>query len=578
MAERTVHDTGSGGGVGLTLAIIMAAAFVQLLDVSIVNVAIPSIQRDLHATSAAVQLVVAGYLLAFAMVLVTGARLGDIYGRKRLFLVGMIGFTLASAACGAAPSATALVVSRVVQGAFSALMYPQVFSVIQVSLPPRERGRAFGILGAVIGLATVLGPVVGGALITANIAGVAWRAIFYVNVPIGIAAAVGAVLRLPDSKAPDRPRLDVPGAVLATATVFLVVYPLVQGRQDGWPAWGWAMLAAAVPVGAAFTVYERRRSAAERFPLVHADLVRQRSFVAGSIAMFVFFCGLPAFFFTLSLYLQLGYRFSPLVAGLTALPYAAGNIAGSVNSNRLTNRLNVRVLSLGCAIVTVAMVGTWAVVHAVGNGIDAWELTPVLLVGGVGMGFFLPPVANLILSGIHTKAAGSASGVLSTVQQVGGTVGVALVGVVFFGLLSSYAPGAAAAQRPTVAAAAARAGLPATVADQIQAGFARCFDDRVTSNDVTATPASCTRLERQARQGPLPAARKAVLTQAVGTTAANDALAADFRRAFEWALLYEIVVFAAAGVSTFLLPRVEAVAGHGAGGAPAEPVEVLAAD
>lgn len=229
-AERT--------SAGLTLAIIMTATFVQLIDVSIVNVAIPSIQRELHASSAEIQLVVAGYLLAFAMTLITGARLGDIFGRTRLFIIGMVGFTLASAACGAAPTATALVVSRVVQGAFSALMYPQVLSVIQVSIPPRDRGRAFGILGAVIGLATILGPVVGGLLISANIAGSTWRSIFYVNVPIGIAAVAGALYRLPRSKAPDAPRLDIPGALLATAGVFLLVFPLVQGRQDGWPAWG----------------------------------------------------------------------------------------------------------------------------------------------------------------------------------------------------------------------------------------------------------------------------------------------------------------------------------------------------
>lgn len=545
--------------IGLTLAIIMAAAFVQLLDVSIVNVAIPSIQRDLHASSAQIQLVVAGYLLAFAMTLVTGARLGDIYGRKRLFLVGMVGFTCASAACGAAPDATALVASRIVQGAFSALMYPQVFSVIQVNIPPRERGRAFGILGAVIGLATVLGPLVGGLLITADIAGVAWRAIFYVNVPVGILAVTGAVLHLAESTAPDRPRLDIPGALLATAGVFLVVYPLVQGRQDGWPVWGWVMLGATLPVFGVFALYERGRSRAERFPIVHAALARERSFVSGSLVMFVFFCGLPAFFFTLSLYLQIGYRFSPLLAGLTALPYAFGNIVGSVNSHRLTDKLNVRILTVGSGIVVVAMVATAEVVHAVTTHVSLWDLAPVLFVGGIGMGLFLPPVANLILSGIQAKAAGSASGVLSTVQQMGGTVGVALVGVVFFSVLGGYAHQAATTQAPRLRATLAAAGVPAPAAAGVLTGFERCFTDRVHSNDVSSEPASCRRLEREAASAPLPASVKAAITRAVSVDAADNALALDFRRAFEFALVYELGVFALAAAATLLLPRVHAM-------------------
>lgn len=555
-ADGSTRRAPGEGRLGLTLAIIMTAAFVQLLDVSIVNVAIPSIQRDLHASSAQVQLVVAGYLLAFAMMLVTGARLGDIFGRRRLFLIGMTGFTLASAACGAAPNASALVVARVVQGAFSALMYPQVFSVIQVNVPPRERGRAFGILGAVIGLATILGPLVGGLLISADIAGVAWRAIFYVNVPVGIAAVVGAVAFLPESTAPDRPRLDIPGAVLATATVFLVVYPLVQGRQDGWPAWGWAMLAAAAPVGVLFALYERRRSRAERFPIVHATLAHDRSFVSGSLVMFIFFCGLPAFFFTLSLYLQLGYGFSALRAGLTALPYALGNIVGSVNSHRLTGRLNVRILTVGTTITVVAMAATLAVVHGVTDHVTVWDLAPVLFVGGIGIGLFLPPVANLILSGIQAKAAGSASGVLSTVQQVGGTVGVALIGVVFFGVLGSYAPSAAQAQIPALHAALTDAGLPPAAAGGVTAGFHRCFVDRVRSNDVSALPPSCQRLEKAAQAAPLPPRVKAEIERAVSVDAASGALALDFRRAFEASLVYELVVFALAALATLLLPRV----------------------
>ena len=554
-ARRATRDARiESTSVGLTLAIIMTATFVQLIDVSIVNVAIPSIQRELHATSAQIQLVVAGYLLAFAVTLITGARLGDIHGRKRLFLFGMIGFTAASAACGAAPTATALVVARVVQGAFSALMYPQVLSVIQVSIPPRERGRAFGILGAVIGLATILGPVVGGLLITANIGGSTWRSIFYVNVPIGILAVAGALYRLPESKAPDAPRLDIPGTLLATAGVFLLVYPLVQGRQDGWPAWGWAMLGAAVPVFFVFARYERLRSAANRFPLVHASLVKDRAFVSGSLLALIFFAGLPAFFFTLSQYLQFGYGFSPLVAGLTVFPFAAGNIVSSVLSNRVASRIGARVLTIGAAIVVAGAAGMWAVVHSVGVDLSSVDLTGVLVVGGFGLGFFLPPLTNIILAGIHSRAAGAASGVLTTVQQIGGSLGVALVGVVFYGVLSSFAPTAATTAIPRLHAELTAAGLPPPLVRTVETGFRTCFVDRARSSDPTGTPPSCGRVMEEAAHAPLPTPTRHALEVAVNGRAVPDARALDFRRAYEWALVYEIAVFSIAGLLTLTLP------------------------
>jgi EmrB/QacA subfamily drug resistance transporter len=555
-AERIAHTS-----VGLTLAIIMLAAFVQLIDVSIVNVAIPSIQRDLGATFAEIQFVVAGYLLAFAMTLITGARLGDIYGRKRMFIIGMTGFTVASAVCGAAPNGTVLVVARIVQGAFSALMYPQVLSVIQVNIPPRDRGRAFGILGAVIGLATILGPVLAGLLIAANIAGTTWRAIFYVNLPIGVVAVFGAVERLPESKAPDAPSLDVPGAILATVGVFLLVYPLVQGRQDGWPTWGWAMLASAVPVFAAFGLYERRRSAEDRSPLVHASLMRDRAFVSGGLVVFVFFAGLPAFFFALSQYLQFGYGFSALLTGLTVFPFAAGNLVSSILSSRVAGRMGTRVLSLGAGIVIVGVIGTLVVVHSVTTDLKALDLTGVMVVSGFGMGFFLPPVTNLILAGIHSRAAGAASGVLATIQQVGGALGVAIMGVVFYGVLSGSAPAAAHQAVPKLESQLVAAGVPGAAARSITMGFQACFVDRARSNDPTSVPASCARAQQAAASSPAPPAVRQMVRQAVDGTAVHSALTYDFRRAFQWALVYELLVFATAGIATFALPDISP-AGH----------------
>jgi EmrB/QacA subfamily drug resistance transporter len=547
--------------VRLTLAIVMTAAFVQLIDVSIVNVAIPSIQRELHASSAAIQLVVAGYLLAFATALVTGARLGDIFGRRRLFVVGMVGFTAASAACGAAPDVTVLVVARVVQGACSALMYPQVLSVIQVSVPAEQRGRAFGILGGVIGSALILGPVLGGLLISADIGGWTWRSIFYVNVPIGVLAALAAHRRLPESTAPDAPGLDLGGAVLGAGAVFLVVYPLVQGRQDGWPVWGWTMLGASAVLFIVFAAYERRRSIAERHPIVDASLARDRAFVTGTLLVFVFFAGLPALLFALSQYLQLGYGFSALVAGLTVLPYAAGELASSIGSNRATERLGRRVLTLGVAVVVAGVAGLLLVVHAVGNDLAAVDLAGVLVVAGVGLGLFIPPVTSTVLAGIHSRAAGAASGVLATVQQVGGALGVALVGVVLYGALGSFAPAAATVAAGQLRADMRAAGLSPAVMRSVTASFRSCLlehhPDSAGSALLGASSTTCTGAGADPGSVALPGGTRRTVAAAVDRATVRWR-ALDFRHAFEWALVYELVVFTTAGLLTLTLPAVRA--------------------
>jgi len=277
----------------VALAVVLVAGFMQLVDISIVNVAIPSIQRDLDATYSQIQWVLAGYQLAFAVTLITGGRLGDIFGRKRLFMLGMAGFTLASALCGLAQSPGMLVGSRFLQGVMGAVMFPQILSVIQVTFPPRERGTAFGIFGATIGLATITGPLVGGLLIEGDLLGLGWRPIFLVNVPIGIGALVAAALYLRESRAPRALRLDPAGVGLATAGLLLLVYPLVQGRDLGWPAWTFASMAASVLVLAAFAAWERRKKAADGSPLVDLDLFRQRAFVAGVLVAAIFFMASP---------------------------------------------------------------------------------------------------------------------------------------------------------------------------------------------------------------------------------------------------------------------------------------------
>jgi EmrB/QacA subfamily drug resistance transporter len=525
---------------------VLIAGFMQLVDISIVNVAIPSIQRDLDATYAQVQWVLAGYQLAFAVMLITGGRLGDIFGRKRLFMIGMAGFTLASAFCGLAQNPSMLIGSRVFQGLMGAIMFPQILSVIQVTFPPRERGTAFGIFGATIGLATITGPLVGGLLINADLLGLEWRPIFLVNVPIGVAALAAATRFLHESRAPRALRLDPIGVAIVTAGLLLLVYPLVQGRDLDWPLWTFLSMAAAVPVLVAFLLYERRKKALDGSPLVDPDLFRQRAFVPGLAVAAIFFMGIPAFFLTFSLWLQIGLGFTALHSGLTGAPFAVGSALASAASVRLAPTLGRRILSVGSLLLVGGMLALiWTVDHY-GGTVHSWQLLPALLVCGLGLGCVVAPLVNVVLAGIRAQDAGSASGVLSTVQQVGGAVGVALVGVVFFGLLGSQAAGVADDLVPGLRGQLQGAGVPAAVTQQVAAGFRTCFVDRSNAKDPSVVPASCARGQAEAQRQPQ-------LAQVVAGTA-DTARRQNFSKAFQRTLLFEVAVFLACFLLVFLLP------------------------
>ena len=538
----------------VALAVVLIAGFMQLVDISIVNVAIPSIQRDLDATYAQIQWVLAGYQLAFAVMLITGGRLGDIFGRKRLFMIGMAGFTLASAFCGLAQSPGMLIGSRVLQGLMGAIMFPQILSVIQVTFPPKERASAFGLFGATIGLATITGPLVGGLLIEADLFGLQWRPIFLVNVPIGILALAAATRYLIESRAPRALRLDPIGVAIVTGGLLLLVYPLVQGRDLDWPLWTFLSMAAAVPVLAAFAVYERHKKRLDGSPLVDPDLFRQRSFVPGLAVAGIFFMGIPAFFLTFSLWLQIGLGFSALHAGLTGAPFAVGSALASAASVRLAPALGRRILSVGSLLLVGGMAALIWTVDRYGGSVHSWQLLPALLVCGLGLGSVVAPLVNVVLAGIRGQDAGAASGVLSTVQQVGGAVGVALVGVIFFGLLGSQAAGVADDVIPGLRAELQAAGVPPAVTQQVAAGFRTCFEDRSSAKDPSAVPASCARAQAQGQSQPQ-------LAQVVGATA-DTARRQSFSQAFQRTLLFEIGVFLACFLLVFLLPNAR---GEGAG-------------
>jgi EmrB/QacA subfamily drug resistance transporter len=526
----------------LALASVMTALFMVLLDVSIVNVAIPAIRSNLSANNADIQFVIAGYGLAYAVLLITGGRLGDIFGRKRMFIIGMSGFVIASALCGLAQSAIMLDLSRVLQGGMAAMMYPQVLSVIQVTFPPQERARVFGLVGAVIGIATITGPLAGGLIIRNDITGGSWRWIFLVNLPIGIGALIAATRLITESRAPNATRLDFGGVILSTAGILLLVYPLVEGQVAGWPAWTFICMAISPVMLALFIVYERSLPST-RFPLVQLSLFRIRSFSVGVALSAIFIAGIPAFFFTFSLMVQVGLGFSALNAGLTTIPWSLASAVASFMSTRVAPRLGKYTIAIGSALLVIGILGVIGTLHLQGTKVTGWDLIPSFVVSGLGLGTVIAPLLNIILAGVPGRDAGSASGVLTTFQQLGGAIGVAVVGVVFFGLLSSRAPVAIATVTPQLQSQLAAANVPPQEATALIAKFSTCFKEQASASDPSAPIPGCNRTSSSPQ-----------VTQAFAT-AAQAGLASDFVTSVERILFFNVGFWALTGILSMLLPR-----------------------
>ncbi|MFF8971246.1 MFS transporter [Streptomyces sp. NPDC014995] len=541
----------------LVLAVTLSAIFMQMLDTTITMVALPSLQSDLGATFAEIQLVVAVYSLAFACTLVTGGRLGDIYGRRRIFLIGMLGFTIASALCGAAPSSTFLIVSRVLQGMCSGLMFPQVLSIIQVTFSTKERPKALAMYGASIGLGTVLGPVLGGWLIELDILGMDWRSIFYVNLPVGFIALLLGAAKIPESSAPGARRLDVTGAAILTVGLFSLILPLVIGREHDWPGWSLVLLVLSPLVLAEFFVYENKLSRlADRSPLVPTGLFRERSFTVGLIISVVFFAGIPSFFMTFFMSLQIGFGYTPISAGAVSLGFAVLIAIGSARSAAVVRKLGTKTLALGTGLLLVGMAGVIGTLHWAGSDLHGYQLVPALMVAGLGGGFFLAPCTGIILAGIRSREAGSASGMLATVQQVGIAIGIAVAGILFYGLLGSNADGASASALPALRSDLAAAGLAEQQQAQITKGFQTCFHDRMNQKDLTETPESCARIEKELAGSPMPAEVKEQVRTAVLDRAVPEARKANFSDSFEQVVYWQIGCFGLSCLLVLALPRV----------------------
>ena len=537
----------------LALAVILIAAFMDLLDATIVNVAIPSMQDNLHARYSDIEWIVAAYALAFAALLITGGRLGDIFGRKLVFMTGVLGFTVASVLCGLSQTPGELIGARFLQGAMAGLMVPQVLSIIHVSFPPAERGKVFGMFGGIVGSASVFGPILGGLLVQWNVHNLHWRPIFLVNLPVGLLALIPAYFVIRESKSPSAPRLDLFGMVLAIAAVVLIVYPLTEGRSDGWPLSGYLMMAAAAPVLHVFVLYERRRTARVGSPLVVLSLFRQRSFDAGLSVWLIFNVALSGFFLVWTLYMQIGLGWTPIHSGLTGILFAFGAApAAGASVQALTPKFGRKVLMAG-ALLNAAGFAVFIYMAAhYGTRITTWEMIAPLLISGVGFGLVVAPITDLVLSDVPTADAGSASGLFSTVQQVGAALGIALIGVIFFSQLNTQSHKAVDAVAPKLRTTLSAAGLPGPAVDGLVADFGTCIHDRAAATDPTATPASC---QKNPQQMGVDAATASKVT-AILTSSGQSAAGEDFWRGFGVTLVWMIGDLFLVFLGMFALPKV----------------------
>nr|WP_296070396.1 MFS transporter [uncultured Actinoplanes sp.] len=433
------------------ISVALVAGFMTLLDVSIVNVALPSIRDELHLSPGELQWVLSGYALTFGLLLVPAGRFGDARGRRNVFIAGVVVFTLASAACGFAPSALFLIVARLIQGAAAGVVNPQVSGLIQQLFEPSERGRPFGLLGATIGISTAIGPLLGGLLIALMGPAQGWRWIFFINVPIGIAAVVLARLWIPARSSSSRrsETLDPVGVVLLGVGVVVLLLPLVQEREWHGTA-KWLLIPVAVALLAGFVGWERRFGR-DRTPVIDLSLFRVRSYALGALIGLFYFAGFTTIFFIYTLYLQSGLRYTALEAGLAITPFAVGSAAGSAVGGRMVARFGRPLVAGGLVAVAAGLVATDLALRAVPGAVPGagagWAAALPLLLAGLGSGFVISPNQALTLSEVPVARAGSAGAVLQTGQRIGTAVGIAAVGALFFARLAGNGGDWAAAFR-----------------------------------------------------------------------------------------------------------------------------------
>jgi len=420
----------------LVLTVVLVAEIMDLFDATIVNVAGPTLAKTLSASNTDLQWVIGGYALALGSGLILGGRLGDRFGRRNMFLFGLAGFTLVSLLCAVAPNIESLIVFRFVQGFLGAMLLPQGFGLIRESFPPKEFGKAFAAYGPAFGLGGILGPVIGGFLIEANVADLGWRAVFLVNLPIGIVSYFLAAKYLPKNVPDKSVKIDLLGSFLVILASGMLVYPLIKGQEAGWPLWTFLMLAGSVAVFVLFAWLERVTEARGGTPLIDASIFKKRAYTFGIASLGLYFAGFTGVYLILTLFLQFGENFTSAEAGLGNIPIALGSaIGGTISGAFLADKIGGRfTLQIGSVIQLIGLGLMWVAVPSVDN-FSIWQLVPALVISGIGTGLIAAPIFDTVLSTVDSRQSGSASGVLSAVQSVSSSVGVAIFGTVFFNFL-----------------------------------------------------------------------------------------------------------------------------------------------
>jgi predicted MFS family arabinose efflux permease len=424
------------------LAIVVAAQFMFGVDAFIVNVAIPTIAVELRASPAQIQAVIAIYLIGYATLVVTGGRLGDIHGTRSIFLAGVLGFTLTSLWCALAQSGPELIGARLAQGLTAALMVPQVLATIHVLFADGSRPRAFGIYGIVLGLSGAVGFMLGGVLVTLDLAGLGWRAVFFVNVPIGLVIVAAAWLWMPQAPRRASTRLDIPGAIVLFFGLLGLIGPLLFGRDAGFAPWVWLAMAAGLAVIAGFVRLERQVAANGGMPLIDLDLVADKAFMRGLCAVFFFFFANLSFYLVMTLFMQGAWQLPPLQAGLVFVPLALTFVMASRHSGERARHRGTLVLLEGCA-VQIAGLGVLALTSALAASPSAWPLVLPLMLFGYGQGLVMAPLSGAVLSTVPAASAGSGSGMYGTTTQIANAAGVAAIGAVYFAVQSAASAQAA---------------------------------------------------------------------------------------------------------------------------------------
>jgi EmrB/QacA subfamily drug resistance transporter len=425
----------------LALAVMLVGPLLGVIDFFIANIGINSIRTSLQAGFGEIELVVAGYGLTYAVCLITGGRLGDIYGRKKIFILGLIGFTSTSALCGLAPNATLLVIWRLLQGCTAAVMFPQALSFIHVNFSNSAKRLAFSIYGAALGFGSILGQILGGFLIQANVLGLGWRPIFLINVPIGLATVAVAWLVLRESHSEKPPRLDPIGTVLLSLALFLFSLPFMEGRDAGWPAWAWIALAVSIPLFAVFLRWENRLALRGATPLVEPRLLQDRGFLVGIGITCIYFAGHSSMLLVLCLFLQLSLNLNPFQAGLSLAPFSFGFLLGSTFSGKLNGYLGRKSLHVGTAVLAVTLAALALEASSI-HGQQSFLFVFTCFLYGIGRGLVTTPLFNTVLSGVPAQDAGAAAGIVSTAQQVANSVGIAVLGAVAFSVIPHRATAA----------------------------------------------------------------------------------------------------------------------------------------